>query len=167
VQTYKVHDQKGSEMTSNELLKLDESESASIYTYYNEYKKGLEMAGINLFLLGFLGLVFLAATGSIIYFKQLTEAHADRGKYDILRKLGVSKKEIRSTIAKQTAFVLALPLLIGIVHSMMILEGIKTIYGASYYNLTIPTLLSMSAYFTIYLGYYVLTLYSYNNLVNK
>ena len=40
----------------------------------------------------FLGLVFLL-TGSIIYFKQLTEAHADRERYIVLRKLGVTKKK--------------------------------------------------------------------------
>ncbi|MDT2241727.1 hypothetical protein P7H22_17145 [Paenibacillus larvae] len=36
----------------------------------------------------FVGLVFLIATGSIIYFKQLSEANADKAKYNILRKVG-------------------------------------------------------------------------------
>ncbi len=164
---YKVENHKASEVTSNILLNLEISEDKKMYTYYNEYKKGLEMSGVNLFLLGFLGLVFLSATGSIIYFKQLTEAHAEVKKYEVLRNLGVSKKEIRSTVAKQTFFVLALPLLIGICHSLMLLEGIKTIYGASYYDLTIPTIFSMASYFVIYLGYYVLTFYSYNKVVNE
>ena len=46
----------------------------------------------------FLGLVFLLATGSIIYFKQLTEAHADRERYIVLRKLGVTKTEMKKPL---------------------------------------------------------------------
>ncbi|WP_169513041.1 hypothetical protein [Bacillus fungorum] len=38
------------------------------------------MFGLIMFSGIFLGLVFLLATGSIIYFKQLTEAHADCDK---------------------------------------------------------------------------------------
>ncbi|MFE8698316.1 ABC transporter permease [Cytobacillus sp. FJAT-53684] len=161
---YKVEDHKTTEMTAKQLLSL---ETEQMYTYYKEYKEGLEMSGVNLFLLGFLGLVFLAATGSMIYFKQLTEAHSDIERYRVLRKIGVSKREVYSTIMKQSFFVLALPLVVGLVHSMMILEAVKKLYGASYYDLTVPMLTSMAAYVIIYLGYYVLTVKTYNNIVNK
>lgn len=69
-----------------------------------DYKEGKEGNALMLFILGFLGLVFLAATGSIIYFKQLTEANEAKDNYEILRKLGVSKKDIRNSIRKQTFF---------------------------------------------------------------
>lgn len=161
---YKVENHKTTEMTAKQLLSLDMDK---MYTYYKEYKEGLEASGVNLFLLGFLGLVFLAATGCMIYFKQLTEAHSDIEHYHILRKIGVSKREVYVTIMKQTSFVLALPLVVGLVHSMMILEAVKNLYGASYYDLTVPMLSSMAAYVIIYLGYYVLTVKTYNNIVNK
>ncbi|MDT2264426.1 hypothetical protein P7H12_13755 [Paenibacillus larvae] len=49
--------------------------------------------GIMIFVGTFVGLVFLIATGSIIYFKQLSEANADKAKYNILRKVGVTPKK--------------------------------------------------------------------------
>ena len=44
---------------------------------------------------GFLGLVFLTATGKIIYFKQLTEANSDKARYQILYKIGVNRREVK------------------------------------------------------------------------
>ena len=44
---------------------------------YTGFHMGLEATGLMMFIGMFFGLVFLLATGSIIYFKQLTEASAD------------------------------------------------------------------------------------------
>jgi putative ABC transport system permease protein len=127
----------------------------------------LEEAGINLFTLGFLGLVFLAATGSIIYFKQLTEAHSDKERYAILRKIGVRKKEVSRSIAKQTGFIFALPLAVGLLHCGAILKAITTLYGSvSEVNLTVPIASAMLVYLLLYCGYYALTVRSYNKIVN-
>ncbi|MDT2294540.1 hypothetical protein P7H15_19405 [Paenibacillus larvae] len=43
----------------------------------------------------------MIATGSIIYFKQLSEANADKAKYDILRKVGVTPKEMKKGLASK------------------------------------------------------------------
>ncbi|PIE94360.1 hypothetical protein CO726_16130 [Bacillus fungorum] len=48
--------------------------------FFTIFRDGIEMFGLIMFSGIFLGLVFLLATGSIIYFKQLTEAHADCDK---------------------------------------------------------------------------------------
>jgi putative ABC transport system permease protein len=162
---YKVENQETTKASSDQLAKLA-SEDMQMSAFYTVYREGLENAGLNIFILGFLGLVFLAATGSIIYFKQLTEAHSDRGRYDILRKIGVSKKEIRASVSKQTFFVFALPLAVGIMHSMMILKALSAI-NLIVGSLAVPIISSMAAYIAIYLGYYVLCANSFNRIVNK
>jgi putative ABC transport system permease protein len=116
---YSVENQKSAKETSMKLEQLGAVDRQpdleildypQVFTYYSEYREGLESAGLDIFLLGFLGLVFLAATGSMVYFKQLTDAHTDKARYEILRKIGVSRGEIYRSIAKQTLFVFALPL---------------------------------------------------------
>jgi putative ABC transport system permease protein len=57
------------------------------------------------FILGFLGLVFIMATGSIIYFKQLSEVTSDKSRYEILSKIGVSNRDISMSILKQNVFI--------------------------------------------------------------
>ncbi|GAB6457548.1 hypothetical protein bcgnr5371_08990 [Bacillus cereus] len=112
----------------------------------------------------FLGLVFLLATGSIIYFKQLTEAYADRERYIVLRKLGVTKKEMKKAIAKQMRFIFFLPLVVGSSHSLFVLKGLSTVLP---YEIAVPLVMSIGVYSVIYIGYYFLTVRSYFRIVSK
>ncbi|GGD66776.1 ABC transporter permease [Paenibacillus nasutitermitis] len=162
---YQVENQQTTQAASLQLAELA-SDKNQMASYYDIYREGLENAGLNIFTLGFLGLVFLAATGSIIYFKQLTEARSDKGRYDILRKIGVSRKEIRASIAKQTFFIFALPLVVGILHSSMILKALSSINLITG-SVTVPIVTSMIVYILIYLLYYMLTVQSLNKIVNK
>lgn len=167
IKAYEVAGEKTTKDTANQLQEIA-SEEMNLTTYYNVYREGLESGGLNLFILGFLGLVFLAATGSIIYFKQLTEAHEDRNRYMILRKIGVSKKEINTIIRKQMIFIFGLPLIVGVVHGLVILQIASNIFSVLIgTNLTVPILITAVLYFVIYLGYYLLTLTSVKNTVNN
>ncbi len=139
-------------------------EQARFSSFYQDYAQGVEAFGLLIFMGGFLGLVFLAATGSIIYFKQLTEAHADKGRYEILYKIGVRKKDIRKTIAKQVLFIFALPLLAGIAHSAVALTSLSRMLQM---NLVIPVVICMAVYTCIYIAYYFLTVHAYYQIVTK
>lgn len=139
-------------------------EKARFASFYQDYAQGLETSGLLIFMGGFLGLVFLAATGSIIYFKQLTEAHADKGRYEILYKIGVRKKEIKKTIAKQVLFIFALPLLAGIGHSTVALTPLSRMLQM---NLLVPVMICMAIYTCMYTAYYFLTVHAYYKIVTK
>ncbi|GAA0392216.1 ABC transporter permease [Paenibacillus motobuensis] len=139
-------------------------DNAKLSSFYDTYSKGMEASGLMIFMGGFLGLVFLAATGSIIYFKQLTEASADKGRYLILHKIGVNKKEIRKTVAKQVGFIFALPLIAGIAHCAVALSALSNLMQI---NLAIPVVICMGVYTCIYLIYYVLTVNAYYRIVTN
>ncbi|UYO03159.1 ABC transporter permease [Paenibacillus sp. PSB04] len=161
---FKVRGQETTKETATALIKLS-GDGSGMATFYQQYRQNVENAGINVFTLGFLGLVFLAATGSIIYFNQLTEAEASKGSYGILRKIGVGRKDIRRSVAKQVLFVFGLPLIVGLVHSIMMLKalaGINLINGL----FAVPILLSGGAYLLIYLAYYAFTVKTYYRTVS-
>ncbi|WP_338751422.1 ABC transporter permease [Bacillus sp. FJAT-52991] len=145
-------------------LKTVMPEEAAFSSYYEVYAAGLESTGLLIFVGGFLGLVFLAATGSIIYFKQLTEAHADQDRYRILSNIGVNKKDLRKTIAKQVFFIFALPLLAGIAHSAVALTALSNLLTTS---LVVPTLICMGVYMIIYIMYYFMTVQAYYKIVTN
>ena len=165
---YEVENEKTAQATSEKVNKLVEDNFQVSSSFYTEYKKGKEGNALTLFIYGFLGLVFLASTGSIVYFKQLTEANEAKGNYEILRKIGVSKKDIRKLINKQSLFVFGLPLTMGILHSCVILyftsNFISDLIGI---NLTVPILTSIAVFVIIYTVYYILTVNTYNRIVNK
>ena len=69
-----------------------------------------------LFLGIFLGFLFMMATVLIIYYKQISEGYDDRERYQIMRKVGMSRKEVKSSIRSQVLTVFYLPLIAAGVH---------------------------------------------------
>ena len=77
--------------------------------FYNFYG-GFLFIGI------FLGIIFLMATVLIIYYKQISEGYDDRERYQIMQKVGMSKKEVRQSIRSQVLLVFFLPLIMAVIH---------------------------------------------------
>ncbi|WP_327204813.1 FtsX-like permease family protein [Paenibacillus sp. DMB20] len=150
--------------TLTEALERMMPEEAKFTSFYSDYARGMEASGLIIFMGGFLGLVFLVATGSIIYFKQLTEANSDKSRYLILYKIGVKKSEIRKSVAKQVMFVFAMPLMAGIAHCTVALYALS---GLMLTNLVVPVIICMGIYICIYLIYYFLTVNAYCKIVTN
>ncbi|MGG3448553.1 ABC transporter permease [Domibacillus aminovorans] len=129
-----------------------------------DFQTSIEGVGSLLFIGSFLGLVFLAATGSIIYFKVLTEAEEDKPQYNMLHKMGVSTKEMRKSIASQVFVIFFVPLVVGLLHSAVALKAFSSLLMM---NLAKPVLIWMIAYTVIYGLYYVLAVASYNRIITQ
>ena len=70
-----------------------------------------------LFFLGILlGAVFLFGTVLIMYYKQISEGYEDQNRFDILMKVGMSRKEVKQSIDSQVLTVFFLPLIAAGVH---------------------------------------------------
>lgn len=71
-----------------------------------------------IFFLGILlSVVFLAATALIIYYKQITEGYEDESRFAIMRKVGMTAKDIRQSVNSQLLTVFFLPLLTAVIHT--------------------------------------------------
>lgn len=86
-----------------------EGRELSRENFYNFYG-GFLFIGI------FLGIIFLMATVLIIYYKQISEGYDDRERYQIMQKVGMSKKEVRHSIRSQVLLVFFLPLIMAVIH---------------------------------------------------
>lgn len=166
VKAYKVDNEKNCAALDNKLSIEQKSELQKNYytSYYNNYTVNLSMYGLMIFISCFLGLVFLAATGSIIFFKQLSEATEDKERYILLKKLGVNKKEIKASISKQILIIFLTPLLMGAMHSIVAVSLLGKIFTS---NLAIPVAVSIGAYTLIYMIYYFVTVNSYTKIAYK
>lgn len=79
-----------------------------------------------LFFLGILlGGMFLMGTAMIIYYKQMSEGYEDKGRFEIMRKVGMSSREVRSSIHRQILMVFFLPLVMAILHITMAFPMVK------------------------------------------
>ncbi|GIN98070.1 ABC transporter permease [Siminovitchia terrae] len=158
-QAVQVKDYKNQLALSKELAAKTENFSSAT----EDYKSSIEASGALLFVGSFLGLVFLVATGSIIFFKMMTEAEEDKGKYAVLYKIGVSKREMKRTIRSQVGMIFAAPLGLGLLHGAVALTAFSNLLMM---NLLMPVLIWMLAYTLIYTIYYFITVRSFNKTVH-
>lgn len=126
----------------------------SLYTYYVAGATFYDMVGIVYFVGGFLALVFIFATGSIIYFKILSESFRDRNKYQILKKVGTTDLEISNSVLKQVGIFFILPLIIGSIHSIV---AISVLGQLMKYSFVVPTAISIVIFSLVYGVFYLFT----------
>ena len=79
-----------------------------------------EILGVygGLFFLGaFLSVAFLTITILNMYFSQLQQGYEDAKRFAIMRKVGLTRKEIKKSINSQIVVVFLLPLLVAVIHT--------------------------------------------------
>lgn len=130
--------------------------------YYTMYEHAIQSNGLLIFIAGFLGLVFLISTGSILYFKQMTEAEQEKKSYATLRQLGFTVKDIMRGIIRKQAFVFGVPLVIGLLHSVFAIKAADFLFMS---DITIPATIAMGIYAVIYLMFAFLTVGYYKKTV--
>lgn len=125
----------------------------------------------SLFFIGiYLGLMFLMATVLIIYYKQISEGFDDKKRYQIMQKVGMSKKEVKDSIKSQVLIVFFFPLVMAIIHVAAAFPMITRLL--SVFNLTnialfaITTLVTILIFAIIYIIVYSVTAKEYYNIVN-
>ncbi|MBQ0166583.1 MAG: ABC transporter permease [Treponema sp.] len=108
------------------------------------------------FLAILLSIVFLFATVLIIYYKQITEGYEDQQRFDIMMKVGMTRKDIRKSINTQMLTVFFLPLLGAGLHMVFAFPMIKQLLVLfSLYN--IPLLIkTVVASFIVFAVFYVI-----------
>lgn len=144
---------------------LNEENYSNFIQSYEEARKGnIETLGITIFTAAFLGLAFLMTTGSILYFKQMSEAEEERGSYTILRKIGFAEKDIMKGIYMKQTFNFGVPLIIGLLHSYFAVKSGWFLFGS---ELTAPLWIAMCCYIALYAIFAVLSVGYYKKVIRE
>ena len=147
------------ESSFNGWLEVREKERNTVYSLY----------GSILFLGVFIGALFLMGAVMIIYYKQVSEGFDDRKRFQIMQKVGMSRKEIRQTIQSQVVTVFFLPLVAAVIHTMAAFPFTKRIMALMNFpdsNMFLAaTGMTIAAFTVVYLIVYVLTARAYYKIV--
>ena len=107
----------------------------------------------------------------IIYYKQVSEGYDDRGRFEIMEKVGMDAKLVRKTIRTQVLLVFFLPLLTAGVHILFafpMIARLLTLFSLSNISLfgacTAVTLILFAVIYTIV---YLLTARTYYKIVQS
>lgn len=125
-----------------------------------------------LFYLGILlSIVFALAAVLIIYYKQISEGYEDSGRFEIMAKVGMTDKEIKSSINSQLLTVFFVPLLLSGLHLAFSLPMIKKILELFGLTNTEQFLLTAGLFFAVFALFYVvvykLTARAYYGIVSR
>ena len=125
----------------------------------------------SLFFLGImLSIVFLLAAVLIIYYKQISEGYEDHARFEIMQKVGMTKKEIRKSINSQMLTVFFMPLIFAGIHLVFafpFLSKILVLLAMDNVLLTaIVNLICFAAFGFFYAIVYKITSNSYYTIVS-
>ncbi len=125
-----------------------------------------------LFFLGILlGSVFIFGMILIIYYKQITEGYEDQGRFSIMMKVGMTRKEVRQSINSQVMTVFFLPLAMAGMHtafSFPIIRKILKMFAMNDEKLLILVMICCYLAFTVfYAAVYLLTSREYYKIVSR
>lgn len=69
----------------------------------------------------YLGITFLITSGAVLALQQLSQSADNIERYDLLRKLGASRRDLKRSLTKQLKVYFGLPMLIALLHTAVIL----------------------------------------------
>lgn len=136
-----------------------------------EYESYYADNGSLLFIGIFLGSLFLMGTAMIIYYKQISEGYEDQKRFEIMQKVGLSRREVRSSVRRQILMVFFLPLLMAMLHIAMAFPMIRRmllLFGMTNTKLFIGCTAGTVLIFAVVYGLiYLMTARSYYHIVER
>lgn len=158
----------GKSVADNEALfqALSEYLNASPYLQGSSHRihEIFSLSSSTFLLIGFLVVLFFIATGSILYFNNVSAIADSKSDYDILRKMGYPDKAIRKIIKRQAAAFFSIPFLFGLTDCIFATLVYKTALMQNLLGnnpaLYLPTTAAIMLTLVIYLVYYCMTVHT-------
>ena len=158
----------GNSITGNE----DLFQALSAYLDKSPYLQGnshrihevVSLSSSTFLLIGFLVVLFFIATGSILYFNNISAIADSKSDYDILTKMGYTNRKIKKIIRKQAITFFSIPFLFGLADCIFATLVYKTALMqnllANSIVLYAPAILAVALTLIIYLVYYCMTVHT-------
>lgn len=107
----------------------------------------------------YLGIVFLISGAAILSLKELSEAADNKGKYRILRRIGVDEKQIRRSLLAQSGVFFCMPLVLAVIHSVFGMQTAMFILSVFGRGGLLPSILVAAAIILAIYGIYFIITY--------
>lgn len=161
---------KNFEQMANKMKKDNYYKNTQIYYITRSLALDINMSTSCMFLyVGiYVGLIFLICSAAVLALNQLSGATESLGRYEILKKLGVSSDMINKSIFIQVLIYFSLPIMLALVHSIFgikVANNVVNIFGN--YDTTGNNIVSIGSICIIYAIYCFGTYRGYKRIVNK
>ena len=132
------------------------------------YEEFNGLTNIIIFIVIYLGIIFLISSTAILALQQLSEASDSIDRYKSLRRIGVSKRGMNKSIFKQVSIYFGLPLVVALVHSVVaikVVNGFLTMFNKP--DIGASALVTALIIAIVYGGYFYATYTGYKTTVKN
>ncbi|WP_285397156.1 ABC transporter permease [Lysinibacillus sp. fls2-241-R2A-57] len=120
-------------------------------------------------LISFVTIIFFIATGSILYFQNLSNTMSKKDEFTILQRMGYSKKKVKKIISKEVFALFSIPYVLGLAHSIFAVITYKTALMDDLLGknsaFILPVLFAIIVFTLVYIIYYLLTKRACNKII--
>ena len=153
-----------SDGTAYTILKDAMPENIYLTSAWQRQTEIVQLNSSTYLLIAFATIIFLIATGSILYFQNLSAVSYDRDDYNILQRMGYSRDTIKRCVRRQIQIYFVIPYVMGMLHSIFAIICYKSalmddVLGQAS-EVILPIALAIGIFSIIYFIYYQITKYS-------
>ncbi|TFJ93510.1 ABC transporter permease [Lentibacillus salicampi] len=130
------------------------------YTIYQVNK----VYGPILFIGLFIGIVFFVSAGSFLYFRLYTDLNQDKEKFRMIAKMGLTNKELKKVINRQTALLFFAPIVVALVHGAVALTALSHMFD---YTLINESAMVLGTFTVIQIIYFLIVRHFYTKQIRR
>ena len=169
--TFDLGDKSKEEIVVNKLKNLENSDRVIIERKSESKVEFIGFFASFLFIGIFISMVFVVSQVVIMYYKQISEGYEDKDKFEIMRKVGLTDKQIKQSIRAQVLLIFFAPLVVATIHTIVAYPFIEKILKLFLLSETRSFLIAMFATISIfalfYLVVYTITSKTYYRIIKE
>lgn len=110
----------------------------------------------------FIGVVFFVSAGSFLYFRLYSDVDEDKRKFQAITKIGLTEKELKKVINRQTLLLFFAPIVVALIHGAVALTALSHLF---YYNLFKESAMVLSIFLVIQIIYFFIVRFYYTRQI--
>ncbi|MDZ4417348.1 ABC transporter permease [Bacillus cereus] len=117
---------------------------------YSKWISSKQENGILLIVSVLVGIVFFTFAASLLYFRLYADLEREQQQYEMIAKVGLSRRELKKIVTHQFLLMFFLPLLIAIIHSSVAFMALQQLVDFSVLKTSISIILSFISIQIVY-----------------
>ncbi|WP_368659414.1 ABC transporter permease [Metabacillus halosaccharovorans] len=120
--------------------------------------------GLVMFVGLFIGIVFFVSAGSFLYFRLYADLDEDKQKFIAISKIGLTEKELKNVLTRQTAILFFAPIVVALIHGAVALTALSNMF---YFNLVKQSVTVLGVFLAIQILYFFIVRFFYTKQVKS
>ncbi|PES74646.1 ABC transporter permease [Bacillus cereus] len=117
---------------------------------YSEWISSKQENGILLIVSVLVGIVFFTFAASLLYFRLYADLEREQQQYEMIAKVGLSRRELKKIVTRQLTLMFFLPLIIAIIHSGVAFIALQQLIDFSVLKMSILIILAFISIQSVY-----------------